>query len=89
MSSPNDISLEICLSIVVDSFDESLSGIDELISNSISAMAGVKQKNRGNLHFATEDTDSNRVSRHEKNRMQQQFQITLSENRLALLLKRD
>jgi EAL domain-containing protein (putative c-di-GMP-specific phosphodiesterase class I) len=48
-------------------------------------MARVKQKNRGNLHFTTEDTDSNRVSRHEKNRMKQQLQITLSENRLVLL----
>jgi diguanylate cyclase (GGDEF)-like protein/PAS domain S-box-containing protein len=83
-SSPNAISQEICLSIVVDSFDESLSGIDELISNSTSTMARVKQKNRGNLYFSTEDTDSNRISRHEKYRMKEQFQIALSENRLVL-----
>jgi len=75
---------EICVSIVVDSYDEGLSGIDELISNTTSTMGKVKSKVRGSLYYAAESDDTSRVSRHEKYRMKEQLQAALSGNRLVL-----
>jgi len=82
--SKNNVSEEICISIVVDSYDDSLSGIDELISNTTSTMIKVKNKARGSLYYAAESDDTSRVSRHEKYRMKEQLQSALSGNRLVL-----
>ena len=82
--SKGDVSEEICLSIVVDSYDDSLSGVDELISNTTSTMIKVKSKARGNLYYAAESDDTSRVTRHEKYRMKEQLQTALSGNRLVL-----
>jgi len=82
--SKNNVSEEICISIVVDSYDDSLSGIDELISNTTSTMIKVKSKARGSLYYAAESDDTSRVSRHEKYRMKEQLQSALSGNRLVL-----
>ncbi|GAA4088995.1 EAL domain-containing protein [Zhongshania borealis] len=82
--SKGDIKEEICLSIVVDSYDDSLSGVDELISNTTSTMIKVKSKSRGNLYYAAESDDTSRVTRHEKYRMKEQLQSALSGNRLVL-----
>jgi len=82
--SNNSVNEEICISIVVDSYDEGLSGIDELISNTTSTMTKVKSKVRGSLYYAAESDDTSRVSRHEKYRMKEQLQAALSGNRLVL-----
>ena len=82
--SKGDVSEEICLSIVVDSYDDSLSGVDELISNTTSTMIKVKSKTRGTLYYAAESDDTSRVTRHEKYRMKEQLQSALNGNRLVL-----
>lgn len=78
---------EICLSGVVDAFNNSLSGIDELISNTTSTMFRVKSKLRGQLYYAANDDspdDSSRSSRHQKYRMKEQLLSALNDNRLVL-----
>ncbi|WP_373095279.1 EAL domain-containing protein [Zhongshania sp.] len=82
--SHGNITEEVCISIVVDSYDNSLSGIDELISNTTSTMAKVKSKSRGSLYYAADSDDTSRVSRHEKYRMKEQLQSALNGNRLVL-----
>ncbi|MBW2940373.1 putative bifunctional diguanylate cyclase/phosphodiesterase [Zhongshania aquimaris] len=80
----NDIHEEICISIVVDCYDESLSGIDELISNSTSTMAKVKSKIKGSLYYAAESGDSSKQQRQMKYRMREQLQSALADNRLVV-----
>lgn len=79
-----DVNEEICISIVVDSYDDSFSGVDELISNTTSTMIKVKSKTRGTLYYAAESDDTSRVTRHEKYRMKEQLQSALNGNRLVL-----
>ena len=76
---------QISLSGVIDSFNENLSGIDELISNTTSTMLRVKNKFRGHLFYADgEDDDSSRSSRHKKYQMKEQLLSALNDNRLVL-----
>ncbi|CAA0080782.1 Cyclic di-GMP phosphodiesterase PdeR [Zhongshania aliphaticivorans] len=76
---------EVCLSGVVDSYHEGLSGIDELISNTTSTMLRVKNKLRGHLFYASDDdAESSRSSRHQKYQMKEQLLSALNENRLVL-----
>tara|TARA_R110001592_G_scaffold112297_6_gene310417 strand:- start:20461 stop:23310 length:2850 start_codon:yes stop_codon:yes gene_type:complete len=75
---------EVCISIVVASYDDTLSGIDELMSNTTSTMAKVKRKVRGSLYCAADSDDTSRQLRQEKYRMREQLQSALSNNRLVL-----
>ncbi|WP_269619345.1 putative bifunctional diguanylate cyclase/phosphodiesterase [Zhongshania sp. BJYM1] len=76
---------EVCLSGVIDAYDESLTGIDELISNTTSTMIRVKNKLRGHLYYAAgEHDDGKRSSRHKKYQMKEQLLSALNENRLVL-----
>lgn len=76
---------EVCLSGVIDAFNDTLSGIDELISNTTSTMLRVKNKHRGHLYYAaSDDDDSSRSSRHKKYRMKEQLLSALNDNRLVL-----
>lgn len=74
----------ICLSGAVDSFNNNLSGIDELILNITSTMLRVKNKLRGHLYYASDEDDSSRSSRHQKQQMKEQLLSALNENRLVL-----
>lgn len=76
---------EVCLSGVVDSYHDGLSGIDELISNTTSTMLRVKNKLRGHLFYASDDdAETSRSSRHQKYQMKEQLVSALNENRLVL-----
>lgn len=76
---------EVCLSAVVDTYHDGLSGIDELISNTTSTMLRVKNKLRGHLFYVSDDnTETSRSSRHQKYQMKEQLVSALNENRLVL-----
>lgn len=79
-----DVKHEVSISIVVDRYDNELSGIDELISNTTSMMNKVKSKARGSVFYAADFDDSGRVSRQEKYRMREQLQSALTANRLVI-----
>lgn len=82
-----DVQEEVLISIVVDSYDDSLSGVDELVSNTISTMRKVKEKARGSLYCVAESGDESRVLRHEKYRMREQLQSALNSNRLVIFFQ--
>ncbi|WP_269619811.1 GGDEF domain-containing phosphodiesterase [Zhongshania sp. BJYM1] len=82
--SKDDVQYEVSISVVVDRYDNELSGIDELISNTTSMMSKVKSKARGSVYYATDSEDSGRVSRQEKYHMREQLQSALTANRLVI-----